>query len=180
MIDDQLKLARLHYWQVRRFGAIEDTTGIDAKDTIRIPYARTVTHQPADFGMFAVLIDCRNRMMCRQLGQLDTPLEQEGAATNEESIRSLVYKSSERLIDLADGACVEYLSLHSHCWSGSPQACQRGHSSRRIGLIDKHVNVNGLRQKLTQEFQSLCLDFDREDIDARQVSVRLCEAGDKT
>jgi hypothetical protein len=38
-----------------RFSALEDTTGIDAKVTIRIPYARTVTHQPADFGMFTSL-----------------------------------------------------------------------------------------------------------------------------
>ena len=44
MIDNQFKLARLHYWQVRRFSTIEDTTGINAKLTIRIPYARTVTH----------------------------------------------------------------------------------------------------------------------------------------
>ena len=29
MIDNQLKLARLDYWQVRRFSALKDTTGID-------------------------------------------------------------------------------------------------------------------------------------------------------
>ena len=65
MVDDQLKLTRLHDWQVRRFSALEDTTGIDTKLTIRIPYARTVAHQPANFGMFAVLIYCRHRMTSR-------------------------------------------------------------------------------------------------------------------
>src|SRR5215472_3314303 len=114
MIDNQLKLARLHYWQVRRFSALEDTTGIDAKLTIRIPYARTVTHQPADFGMFAFRIDCRDRMTCRQLGQLDTPVEQERADTDEERIGSLVGKSSERRIDLADGTGIVNLNLHPH------------------------------------------------------------------
>src|SRR6516225_1659438 len=129
--------------------------------------------------MFAVLIDCRNRMTCRQLGQLDTPVEQEGAYTSEESVRTPVYKSNERFIDLADGAGVENLSLHSHCWSGSLQACQR-RLGTRTGRIDKHPNTNSLRQKLTQKFQSLCHDFGREDIDSRQVAVRLCEAGDET
>src|SRR5262249_37572540 len=118
--------------------------------------------------------------MCRQLGQLDTPVEQEGADTNEESIRSLVCKSSERLIDLADGASVEDLSLHSHCWSGSLQGSQRRLSSRRTGPINNRANANSPRRKLTQEFQSLCHDFGREKIDSRQVSVRLCEAGDQT
>src|SRR6516165_9608927 len=121
MIDNQLKLGRLHYWQVRGFSALEDTTGIDAKLTIRIPYARTVTHQPAthqpaDFGMFAFRIDCRDRMTCRQLGQLDTSIEQERTDTDEESIGSLVGKSSERRIDLLDGAGFENSNLHPHRW----------------------------------------------------------------
>src|SRR6516225_1954975 len=129
--------------------------------------------------MFAVLIDCRNRMMCRQLGQLNTPVEQEGADTGEESIRTPVYKSNERVIDLADGAGVENLSLHSHCWRGSLQACQRRFGTP-TGRVDKYVNMISLRQKLTQKFQSLCHDFGREDVDSRQVAVRLCEAGDET
>src|SRR6516162_4656825 len=64
-IDNQLKLARLHYGEVRGFSAPEDATGIDAKVTIRIPSARTVTHQPADFGMFTVLINGGYRVTCR-------------------------------------------------------------------------------------------------------------------
>ena len=180
MIDNQLKLARLHDWQVGRFSALEDTTGIDAEVTIRVPNARTVTHQPVDFGMFAVLIDCRNRMTRRQLGQLDTPAEQEAADTDEEGIGSLVCKSSERCVDFADGAGVENPNLRPYCSSRSLQASQRRLSSRRIGRIDERVNTNSFRQKLTQELQPLCHDFGHEDIDPGQVAVRLREAGDKT
>src|SRR6516164_1396613 len=64
--------------------------------------------------MFAFRIDCRDRMTCRPLGQLDTPVEQERADTDEESIGSLVCKRSERRIDLADGAGFENLNLHAH------------------------------------------------------------------
>ena len=119
-------------------------------------------------------------MTCRQLGQLDTPAEQEAADTDKEGIGSVVGKSSERCIDFADGAGIENPNLHPHCSSRSLQASQRRLSSRRIGRIDERVNTNSFRQKLTQEFQSLCHDFAQEDIDSRQVAVWLCEAGDKT
>jgi hypothetical protein len=115
-----------------------------------------------------------------QLGQLDAPVEQEGADTDEERIGSLVGKSSERRIDLADGAGVENLNLHPHRWGRSIQASQRRLSSRRTDRIDEHVNTNSSRQKITQEFQSLCHDLGHQDIDPGQVAVRLCEAGDKT
>src|SRR6516225_1224399 len=64
-IDNQLKLARLHHWQIRGFRALEDAAAVVANLAISFPYVRTVTHQSADFGMFAILIYCRNRMTCR-------------------------------------------------------------------------------------------------------------------
>jgi len=38
--------------------------------------------------MFAVLIYCRDRVACRQLGQLDTPVGQEGTVADKEDYRS--------------------------------------------------------------------------------------------
>jgi hypothetical protein len=49
-VDDQLELGRLHYWQVRWLGALEDAAGIDADLTKRIRNVASVTHQPAGFG----------------------------------------------------------------------------------------------------------------------------------
>src|SRR6516225_3853837 len=130
--------------------------------------------------MFAVCIDCGERMTCRQLGQLDTPVEQERADTDKESIGSLVHKSSERCIDLADGAGFESSNLHPHRLGRSIHSSQRRLSSRRTDRIDEHVNTNSFRQKITQEFQSLCHDLSHQDIDPGQVAVRLCETTDKT
>src|SRR5262245_45607835 len=50
-VDDQLELARLHHRQVRRLRALEDAPGVDAHLTIGIRRARSVAHQPADFGI---------------------------------------------------------------------------------------------------------------------------------
>ena len=50
-VDDELEFARLHDRQVRRLGALKDTTGIDAGLTMRIRQARSVAHQPTDFGI---------------------------------------------------------------------------------------------------------------------------------
>src|SRR5215813_13113384 len=91
--------------------------------------------------MFAVLIYCRDRVTCRQLRQLDTPAEEEGTDTDEESVGSLVYKSSERCIDLAARAGVENLNLHPHRSSRSVQAFQHGLSSLRIGRCGSNYHA---------------------------------------
>src|SRR5262245_17525770 len=49
-VDDQLELARLHDWQVRRLSILEHAAGIDAKLTKRIRNVDSVAHQPANFG----------------------------------------------------------------------------------------------------------------------------------
>jgi hypothetical protein len=46
----------------------------------------------------------RNRVVCRQLGQLGTSVDEEPALLNEEGVGSLGHERGERGIDLADGA----------------------------------------------------------------------------
>ena len=58
---------RLHDRQVRGLGALEDATGIDADLTIRIRHARSVAHQPADFGKLTPRIYRGDRVARRQV-----------------------------------------------------------------------------------------------------------------
>ena len=44
VVDDQLELRRLHDWQFRRLGALEDAASIDADLTIRVRDVASVTH----------------------------------------------------------------------------------------------------------------------------------------
>jgi len=53
-VDHQFELARLHNRQVCGLSALEDTTGIDADLTIRIPSVGRVAHQATHFGNFAL------------------------------------------------------------------------------------------------------------------------------
>jgi hypothetical protein len=70
-VDDQLELVRLHDQQVRRLGALEDATGIDADLTKCIRNVGSVAHQPTGFGIVAQRI-CRGEPVeRRQLDQLD-------------------------------------------------------------------------------------------------------------
>ncbi len=130
--------------------------------------------------MFAVLIYCGNRMARRQLGQLNTPGEQEGADPDEEGVGSIAHKSGKRGIDLAASAGVENLDLHPHDSNSRFHVFQHRRRSRSSGRIDEHGNTNGARQKLTQEFQALCSQLDRENIDSGQVATRPGKAGDQT
>ena len=119
-------------------------------------------------------------MARRQLGQLDTPADEEGVAADEEGVGPLAHKSCEGRIDLAAGAGVEDLDLQPHGAGSRFHVSQRGLGSRSIGRIDEHGNTSGSGHQLTQELQPLCRQLAREKIDPCQVAARPGEAGDKT
>src|SRR5262249_55112597 len=81
---------------------------------------------------------------------------------------------------LAVGAAgVEHMDLLPHGASGHLRV-----SHRRLGFgrgwIDQHRDTSRSRHQLEQEFQPLCRQLDGEKIDARHVTARPREAGDKT
>src|SRR5262245_48358461 len=104
MVDDQLELTRLHDRQVRRLGAFEDTTGINAELTIHIHNVASVGHQSAGRGKFTVPIYRGNPVEHRQKDQLDTPSAEEGVVADKEGVGLLAHNSYEGRIDLATGA----------------------------------------------------------------------------
>ncbi|MBV8287555.1 MAG: hypothetical protein JOZ35_11595 [Hyphomicrobiales bacterium] len=111
---------------------------VGADLTPRITQAHTVAHQPADFGIWVVLIYCQNRVACSQLDPLDTPVAEEAGATDEEDVGSFAPKCRECGIDLADGAGVAYLDLQPHGASGCFHISQCRVGGRSIGRIDEH------------------------------------------
>ena len=122
----------------------------------------------------------RNRVVCRQLGQLGTSVDEERGGPNEECVGSFAHERGERGIDLADGASVENLDLQPHAANSRFHTFQCGRSTRRTGRIDEHGNTSDPGHHLTQEFQPLCRQLDRENVDPRQVATRPGEAGDQT
>jgi hypothetical protein len=107
VVDDQLELARLHDRQVRRLRAFEDAAGIDTELTPHIRKVGSVTHQPAHIDKVTPHIAGWDRVACRQLGQLDTPTREVGAAGDEEGVRPLAFKGREGRVDVAKRVVVE-------------------------------------------------------------------------
>jgi hypothetical protein len=54
-----------------------------------------------------------------------------------------------------------------------------GFGNRGIGRIDEQGDTSSRGNQLTQQFQTLCRQFDRQKIDARQVAAWTGEAGNK-
>ena len=105
-------LRRLHNRQVRRLGALEDATGIDADLTIRIRNVGSVAHQSAGFGKVTNSSMLRGLCLVRRcVGQLNTPVVEEGVAADEEGVGPLAHEGCEDRIDLAAGAGAEDLDL---------------------------------------------------------------------
>src|SRR5262245_8557613 len=73
VIDDQFELARLLDRQVRGFGVLEDTTGVDTNLTIGIRDIGRVAHQPTAVGKLTARINRGDREARCQLNQLDAP-----------------------------------------------------------------------------------------------------------
>src|SRR5262249_25790726 len=179
-VDDQLELAGLYDWQVRRLRALEDATGIDADLTIHIHNVASVGHQPAGLGKFTVPIYRGEPVAPRQEDQRDTPSVEEGVVADEEGVGPLAHKSCEGRIDLPAGTGVEDLDLQSHGAGSGFYGSQRRLGIRCMGRIDEHCNTSGYRHQRTQELQPLCGQLPNEKIDTCQIAARPGKAGHKT
>ena len=95
--------------------------------------------------MFAVLIYGGNRMAGRQLRQLDTAAEQEGAYPNKKGVGPPAHECGEGGIDLRASAGIDDLHLQSDGADSRFQFFQCGLRSPGISRIDEHGNTNDSR-----------------------------------
>jgi hypothetical protein len=115
MVDDQLDLARLHDWQVRGLGALENVTCVDADLAVSIRQARSVAHQAAVVDKLTPCI-CRGyRVAYSQLNQLDTPGGEEGAGVDEQGVGPLPHGLPEgQSLDAYWGGLSRRVREHRH------------------------------------------------------------------
>ena len=69
-VDDEVELGRLHHRQVGGLIALEDTTRIDCKLTIRVRHTRPIAHEATVFHIRAHSVGCGNGMARRQRDDL--------------------------------------------------------------------------------------------------------------
>src|SRR5262249_21401857 len=82
-------------------------------------------------------------------------------------------------IDLAAGAGIVDLKLHSESAGGRFYVCQHGRCIRRVSRIDQYRDAGCRRQQLTQQSQPLSIDLRTERIDAGRIAARMGETGNK-
>jgi hypothetical protein len=87
------------------------------------------------------------------IGKLDAPTVVEGIGTDEERIRPLAHKCSERRIDLAVGRGTEDLKLHSHGAGSHLNFLPQNFGARGIGGIDKRGYTSGPGQQFMEKRQ---------------------------
>jgi hypothetical protein len=98
---------------------------------------------------------------------------------NNKRLRSQLDQGRERRVEVAFGACVQYMKLQAE------GASSRLHNSRLsfgigIARIAEQGHDARCRDQLVQQFQPLRSDVDVQQSDAREVSSRSVQAGDKS
>src|SRR5262249_24019478 len=178
-IDDQLKLARLHYRQVGRLSTLEDFAGVDADLTVRFGLARSVAHEAASFRILAYIVDGWNRMSCRQCGKLETRAGKERIRPYHERVGSIANKRSEGSLDLATVARLNNVDLQpdgGRCRGHIPSCQFRLRNAR----IDKQADAHGSGNQFMQQPQLLCPQLGDEKIDTGRIAAWSAETRDKT
>src|SRR5262249_10307162 len=89
-------------------------------------------------------------------------------------------KGCKGRLDLAAAAGIVHLNLQPDGAGGRFRVSQRRLGNRRIGRIDEYGNPRGPGYQLAQEFQPLCSQLGRQEVDPCQVAARASEARDKT
>src|SRR5262249_10940525 len=158
--DHQFKLIRLHDWNIRRLGTLEDATGIDPSLTIAVRQIRTIADQTATLCKITQSIGCWNFVKRRQLDQLDAPSNKERGKCDEQTVGSVTLDAFESGIDLASSVGIEDLILYSNAASSRLHVAQRQLSILHIQRIDKHGHPHHSPHNLTQKLQPLCRQLD--------------------
>src|SRR5438309_246563 len=82
-IDYQFKRRRLHHWQVGSLVALENTTGVYARLTIRICDSGSVADEPSRGSVIPKRIDRRDLQRRRSRHDVVAPVKQKGVSTDE-------------------------------------------------------------------------------------------------
>jgi hypothetical protein len=94
--------------------------------------------------------------------------------------------SGRSRIKLAKAESISRLVLALRTWICSPMTRAAGSTSLNvisvfgIGWVDEHSNTSGCGHQLAQEFEPLCYQLSRENIDTCQVAAWPGKVGDKT
>jgi hypothetical protein len=89
-------------------------------------------------------------MMRGHGGELDAPRIEESVGADKERVGTFAHQCRERRIDVAAGAGVEDLQLHTHSVDSRLYFAPHGLGASRIGRIDECGHTRGAGHQLMQ------------------------------
>src|SRR5215475_1748447 len=114
VIDDQFEFRRLHDWQVRRFGALDNATSIYTRLTVGVGNVGAIAHQSADFGKFSAGVNRGEPMVRCLVNELHTSTVEEAVVADKEGIGPFAANRCKRRVDFPAAAGAEELDFKSH------------------------------------------------------------------
>src|SRR6266545_5113700 len=123
-----------------RLIAVEDFPGVDADQTVIFSFAASITDQATGPGEEAILGDHGHRMTERQCADLFASRIEEIIGANDERVGSRLPPGCKDRIQVAIGARVQDIELHSEDRSRRLQAARKLLGKNRAGWIDEYGN----------------------------------------
>src|SRR6516164_11123116 len=149
-VDDQLELGWLHDWHVCWFLALENAAGIDADLVIAPEVARSITHEPTDFGKFAQKVDSWQQITRRKRHDLHATINKKWVGTDEKRVRPIPHKSSKGYFDLAASFGFVHVDVPPDRFCRHLRVLSDSLCGNWICGIDKECDPRGARHQLVR------------------------------
>src|SRR5262249_11650605 len=119
-------------------------------------------------------------MARRERSKLHPAAGEERITAEEKRVGPLAQYGCEGGMDFLAIPGIEDLNLQPNATGSRFDVPQRGLCGRCVGRIDEHGHTSGGWDEVTQEVQPLRRQLAADKVDARRVTTRPVEAGDKT
>src|SRR5262249_3901333 len=158
-------------------GSLENSSGVDADQSICIGKNRSIAHQAAGHRKIAPLVHRRDRMAGGQRDNAIRPAVEKRVALDEQRSGALLDESYERVVDVAVVAGMKYKNLLARR-AGSGLQVSRIRFSNRVLWIDEKRDQRRRGNHLLQQLQLLWRQGIGEDRHAGAIAVRPVQALD--
>src|SRR5262249_12662710 len=166
-------------WQVVWLLALENPAGVDAGLTVRFLSIAAVAHQTSGRGERSPLEDRGHSVVDRQGGELLGPAIEDCIGADHERAGSQLGQGREDRIEIAFGAGMQDMQLHSEDAGRRLQVSQYG-LGIGIGWVDERGNDGRRWYQLVRQLQSFRHYLHVQLGHARDVAARPIEASDET
>src|SRR5262245_9472843 len=154
-IDHQLELRGLLDRQVDGLLTLENPTGVDSIQTMRIRKTASVAYQAASLGVLAERKDRSHAVAGSQCCKLFAPTKEKRIRADHEPCRPQLDQACKDGVEVALGTRFQYMNLQPEGAGRRPQVSYLSLREIGAGRIDEQRNVSNSGDHLMQQLQPL-------------------------